>query len=147
MKINGGIEVATQPEKLWNLLQEPEFLKEIIPGCKEFNQVSEEKFEGKISMKVGAIASNYTAAFTIKDKLPPNSYNLELDGQGKGGFMRGKIHIELHAVEAGTMLKYDGEVNIGGTIARIGQRLLDAASKMLMKQGFKALKKKVESEA
>jgi len=144
MKIDGSIEVAAEQQGWWDLLQDPEFLKEIMPGCKEMRKISEDEFEGSIGAKVGAIASQYTARFTVHDMNPPHSYSLKMEGKGKGGFVSGDTKVELLPVENGTELRYEGEVSMGGTIARIGQRLVDAAAKMLLKQGFNALKKKVE---
>lgn len=147
MKIEGSLEVSVPPEVLWNLLEDPEFLKEVMPGCKELNQTGPDEFVGIIGAKVGAIASQYTTRFSIHDKNPPHSYRMHLDGEGKGGFVRADTNVSLEAHETGTLLRYDGDVTIGGTIARIGQRLIDAAAKMLLNQGFKALKKKVEEHA
>ena len=65
-------------------------------------------------------------------------------GSGKGGFVKGNTFVTLHPDEGGTRIEYHGDVTIGGTIARIGQRLIDAAAGMLLNQGFKALKKKIE---
>lgn len=144
MKIEGSITVAGPPEKLWELLQDPEFLKEIMPGCKELKQTEEDHFTGIIEAKIGAISSRYTTKFSIYDKNPPHSYRLKVEGNGKGGFVNADTHIVLAATQDGTEMKYDGEVNIGGTIARIGQRLIDAASKMLIGKGVKNLKEKLE---
>ncbi|MCZ6820692.1 MAG: carbon monoxide dehydrogenase subunit G [Calditrichaeota bacterium] len=147
MKIEGSFEVSVTSKVLWDLLQDPEFLKEVMPGCKEIKQTGEDEFVGIIEAKVGAIASQYTTKFSIHDKNPPHSYRMHLEGEGKGGFVRADVNVSLEPSEAGTLLKYAGNVAIGGTIARIGQRLLDAAAKMLLNQGFKALKKKVEERA
>ncbi|MCH8872149.1 carbon monoxide dehydrogenase subunit G [candidate division KSB1 bacterium] len=144
MKIEGSLTVAGTPEKLWDLLQDPEFLKEIMPGCKELKQTEEDHFTGIIEAKVGAISSRYTTKFSIYDKNRPNSYRLKVEGNGKGGFVNADTQVVLEANQDGTVMKYDGEVNIGGTIARIGQRLIDAASKMLIGKGIKNLTEKLE---
>jgi len=144
MKIEGSLSVAGTPEKLWDLLQDPEFLKEIMPGCKELKQTEEDHFSGIIEAKVGAISSRYTTKFSIYDKNRPNSYRLKVEGNGKGGFVNADTQVVFEANQDGTVIKYDGEVNIGGTIARIGQRLIDAASKMLISKGVNNLKEKIE---
>lgn len=144
MKIAGSIALSISPDKLWQLLEDPEFLKEVLPGCKELKQTGEDEFVGVIGAKVGSISSQYTTKFSLNDKNPPNSYRLHLEGKGKGGFVRAATKVHFEPNENGTLLKYDADVTIGGTIARIGQRLIDAASKMLINQGFKALKKKAE---
>ncbi len=144
MKVEGSLTVSASPDKLWTLLQDPEFLKEVMPGCKEIRQTGEDEFVGIIEAKVGAIASRYTTTFAIHDKQPPHSYRLHMEGNGKGGFVRADTNVTLEPDGEGTILKYEGEVNIGGTIARIGQRLVDAAAKMLLNKGFNNLKARLE---
>lgn len=145
MKIEGGLTVATSPEKLWNFLHDPDFLAEVMPGCREFKQIDEDHFTGTVEAKVGAISSRYTTKFSIHDKKKPNSYRLRIEGNGKGGFIVADTRIRLLANPQGTGLQYDGEVTIGGTLSRVGQRLVDAAAKMLVNRGLKNLKKKIES--
>ncbi len=144
MKIEGILSVSATPEQLWGLLNDPEFLKEVMPGCKELKETGEDEFTGIIEAKVGAISSQYTAKFSIQDKNPPHSYRLHLEGKGKGGFVRGDTNVVLEGHDGETVLKYDGDVTMGGTIARIGQRLVDVAAKMLLNKGFQKLKEKVE---
>lgn len=146
MKIEGTLEVAVVPDELWDMLHDPEFLKEVMPGCKELKMTAADTFEGQIGAKVGAIASQYDTKFTIRDKVRPASYRLEVEGNGKGGFVNGSTQINLALQGSGTLITYSGDVNIGGTIARIGQRLVEAAAKMLLNQGFKSLKKKIEEQ-
>lgn len=145
MKIDGSMVVSAPPEKLWDLLQNPEFLQEVMPGCNELKQTGENEFVGVVGAKVGAISSQYTTKFSLLDLDPPKSYRLHLEGDGRGGFVRADTKVSLTPVPEGTRLDYEGDVSIGGTIARIGQRLLDSAARMLINQGFKALKKKVEA--
>jgi hypothetical protein len=145
MKIEGSLIVATTPEKLWDLLHDPEFLKQVMPGCKELKQIEQDNFVGTIEAKVGSVASRYTTKFTIDDKSPPESYRLRIEGSGKGGFLVADTVIRLAVHQGGTEMKYGGEVSIGGTIARVGQRLVDAASKMLISRGIENLKDKIDS--
>jgi carbon monoxide dehydrogenase subunit G len=144
MKITGSITVATAPDRLWELLQKPEFLQDTIPGCKELKRTAEDEYVGVVGAKIGAISSLYSTKFSLQDKNPPDSFRLLLEGQGKGGFFRANTKLSLKPHQAGTMLQYDGEVAVGGTIVRIGQRLVDATAKMLISQGVKSLKKKIE---
>lgn len=144
MKIEGSLPVSAPPKKLWDLLNDPEFLKEVMPGCKELKETGEDEFTGIIEAKVGAISSQYTTKFSIQDKNPPDNYQLHLEGKGKGGFVKADVNVVLEPDDAGTILKYDGDFAIGGTIARIGQRLVDVAAKMLLNKGFQKLKEKVE---
>ncbi len=83
MKIEGSLTVAGTPEKLWDLLQDPEFLKEIMPGCKELKQIEQDHFTGIIEAKVGAISSRYTTKFSIYDKTDLIAIGLKLKETAK----------------------------------------------------------------
>ncbi len=144
MRLEGSLDLPAPPDRLWDMLQDPEFLKEVMPGCKELKRTGDGEFEGLIGAKVGSVFSQYTTRFLLFDQNPPHSYGLKIEGEGKSGFVRAEVHISLEPDGTGTKLTYRGEANVGGTIARIGQRLLDATTRMLMNKGFKALRKKVE---
>jgi len=143
VKIEGTVTLPAEPVKVWSLILDPTFLAEIMPGCKEMKQTSEDQFTGILEAKVGPIASQYTTKFNILDKQPPTSYRLQLDGSGKGGFVRADMLVTLKPDGAETIMSYNGEASIGGTIAKIGQRLVESAAKMIIDKGFKTLRDKV----
>lgn len=143
MKLDGTVALPADPEKVWTLLMDPVFLAEIMPGCKEMKQTGEDQFTGILEAKVGPIASQYTTKFSIREKQPPKSYRLQLDGSGKGGFVRADMLVTLHPGGAETIMSYNGDASIGGTIAKIGQRLVESAAKMIIEKGFKTLREKV----
>ncbi|MFQ5772675.1 MAG: CoxG family protein [bacterium] len=144
MKIEGELILSASADKIWEMLQDPAFLAEILPGCKELKPSGKDQFKGILEAKVGPISSQYTTQFSIHDKNPPHSYLLKIAGNGKGGFVRADTFVSLHPQKTTTIFKYHGEATIGGTIARVGQRLVDAAAKMLINKGFKSLQEKVE---
>lgn len=143
MDLKGEQQLEGTPEQIWDLLQDPETLASIMPGCKELIQDGEDQYKGVIKAKIGPVSSTYNAGFKLKDKNPPNSYNLLVEGQGPGGFVNGDVKIELEGNDEGTMLHYSGTAKVGGKIASIGQRLVESGAKIIIKQGFKALKKEV----
>ena len=143
MKLDGTVALPADPEKVWALLMDPAFLAEIMPGCKEMKQSDEDQFTGILEAKVGPIASQYTTKFSILEKQPPKSYRLQLDGSGKGGFVRADMLVTLQAGGAATIMSYHGDAAIGGTIAKIGQRLVESAAKMIIEKGFRSLREKV----
>ena len=116
-----------------------------MPGCDELVLVGDDEYEGTIKAKLGPVSSQYKAKFQITDQDPPNGYSLHIDGQGPGGFVRGETRIDLEANDEGTLLKYTGNASVGGKIASIGQRLVESGAKIIIKQGFKALKKEVDN--
>ena len=146
MDLKGEQQLSGTPEQIYDLLQDPETLAAIMPGCDELILVGEDAYEGTIKAKLGPVSSQYKAKFKISDKNPPHGYNLNIDGNGPGGFVKGDTRIELEANEEGTLLRYSGNATVGGKIASIGQRLVESGAKIIIKQGFKALKKEVESK-
>jgi hypothetical protein len=143
VKLEGSVTLPAESEKVWTLLLDPTFLAEILPGCRELQQSGEDQFTGILEAKVGPIGSAYTTKFSILEKKPPESYRLQLEGSGKGGFVRADTFITLQANGAQTVMNYSGEASIGGTIAKIGQRLVESAAKMIIDKGFKTLREKV----
>ncbi len=146
MDLKGEQQLSGKPEQVFQLLQDPETLAAIMPGCDELVRIAEDEYEGTIKAKIGPISSVYKAKFKISEKDAPNSYNLNIDGQGPGGFVNGATRIELVGNDDGTLLRYTGSANVGGKIASIGQRLVESGAKIIIKQGFKALKKEVEAK-
>lgn len=145
MKLEGTVELPGSREQVWDLMMNPEVIAAILPGCRDMTSVGEDRYEAVIEAKIGAIVSRYSTKFQIAEKSPPEFYKLLIEGEGKGGFMRGEAQITLSpAGSGGTTLAYIGEGMVGGKIARIGQRLVETAGKMLIQRGFKALKAEVE---
>ncbi|MFK7846580.1 MAG: carbon monoxide dehydrogenase subunit G [Rhodothermales bacterium] len=145
MDLKGDQQLSGTPEQVYALLQDPEVLASIMPGCKELKRIAEDEYEGTIKARLGPISSQYKARFKISEKNPPHSYNLTIDGQGPGGFVNGNTRIELTSNDLGTVLNYTGKATIGGKIASVGQRLVESGAKIIIGQGFKALKKEVEN--
>lgn len=143
MKLQGKFELPAPPETVWNLLMDPEVLVEILPGCKTLKKTGDDEYAGVIEAKIGPIASRYTSTFRLVDKQPPRQYKLLIDGQGRGGFVRGEATVELNEKNGSTALTYSGSGAVGGTIARIGQRLVEAGVRVLISRGFAALEAKV----
>ncbi len=146
MKLNGQLILPASPEQLWNLLLDPQVLAEILPDCQELTSSQPDHYEGLIAAKIGPISSQYTARFVITDKNPPHRHRLTIEGEGKGGFLHAEAHVRLEPQNGKTILHYEGEGEVGGAIARIGQRLIEVAAKKLVEKGMKALKKKVEEK-
>ncbi len=145
MDLKGDQQLSGTPEQVFALLQDPGILASIMPGCDELRKTSEDEYEGTIKARLGPISSTFEARFLISDKKPPHSYKLQMNGQGPGGFVSGDTQIVLEANSEGTMLSYTGTATVGGKIASIGQRLVESGAKIIIKQGFKALKEEVEN--
>ena len=146
MDLKGEQQLIGTPDQIWTLLLDPVTLAAIMPGCEHLELIEEDYYKGTIKAKIGPVSSQYNAKFKIGDKAPPNSYSLQIEGQGPGGFVNGDVQINLRANSEGTMMTYEGTATVGGKIASIGQRLVETGARLIIKQGFKALKKEVESK-
>lgn len=146
MKIEGQQHLSGSPDELWTLLLDPDILVAAIPGCEKLERVGEDAYEGIIKAKVGPVQSQYTTSFTISDKAPPTSYQIHVQGQGPGGFVNGDVQISLAEQPAGTQMRYEGQAQVGGKIARVGQRMVQAAATMMVDKSLEALAERVEQE-
>ena len=146
MDLSGEQQLEGTPEQIWDILQDPDVLVAIMPGCKELIQEGEDQYKGVIKAKMGPVSSTYNAGFKIEDKNPPSDYRLLIDGHGPAGFVRSDVKIQLKGNSEGTMLNYSGTAQIGGKIASLGQHLVESGAKIIISQGIKALTKEVSKK-
>ena len=146
MKIAGEYVFNGPREKVWELVRDPEVLATALPGTQSLTPVSENEYEGKMNVRVGPVAGVFSGRVVASDEVPPESYTLMVEGKGAPGFAKGTGHVQL--VDQGdgtTLMKYEGEMQIGGRIASVGQRLMDTASKSMIRQGLEALNKALQA--
>jgi carbon monoxide dehydrogenase subunit G len=139
-------EVKADIARVWALLNDPETLADCIPGCKSLEPAGKNAYRAEMSVGIGMIRGTYAGRVQIVDPKPPRSYRMKLEGEGPGGFIRGEAAISLkEAAGGGTTVSVAGEGELGGLLARVGQRLAAQASRSLMKQFFDCLAKKARS--
>ncbi len=152
MKITGEYVFNGPREEVWEMLRDPEVLASALPGTQSLNKLSETEFEGKMHVQVGPISGVFSGKVVVSDEVPPESCVLSVEGRGQPGFVRGsgKVHL-IDQGDGTTLLKYDGDVQVGGRLASVGQRMLDTVSKSMIKQGLEtvnsALKARVAAKA
>jgi uncharacterized protein len=139
VKISGAYVVPVPQEQAYALLQDPVVLGKSMPGCDALDRIGENEYRMKMKMVLASISGLFDGKVRIADPNPPASFRLIVEGSGKIGFMRGDGLLTLSFVPGGTNVAYDGSVEVGGTIAAVGQRLLDTTSKMLIKRFFEKL--------
>jgi carbon monoxide dehydrogenase subunit G len=145
VKVEGEYVFNGPREQVWELVRDPEVLATALPGTQSLNQVSENEYEGEMHVRVGPVAGVFSGRVVASNEVAPESYTLTVEGKGAPGFAKGTGHVQL--VDQGdgtTLMKYEGEVQIGGKIASVGQRLLDTASKSMIRQGLETLNKALE---
>ncbi len=117
----------------------------ILPGCETLDRVGENQYEGVLKIKVGPVSGSFDGSIALTDVVEPESATISVEGQGPPGFMNGRGRLRLEATATGCTLHYDGEAQIGGRLASVGQRLLDSSSKAIIRQGLEALEARVEA--
>ena len=139
MKISGSYTVPATRERTYQLLQDPVVLAKCMPGTDHLDKVAEDEYEMKMKMAIASIGGLFTGKVRLADQNPPESFRLVVEGNGKIGFLKGEGLLNLIGQEESTAINYEGDVQVGGTIASVGQRLLDTTSKMIIKKFFEKL--------
>lgn len=139
MKIAGAHKVALPREQAYRVLQDPAILAKCMPGCESLEPVGENEYAMKMKMVLAAVSGQFQGKVRIADSCPYESFRLIVEGSGKIGFMKGEGLLSLTDDNGATDVAFEGDVNIGGTIAGVGQRLIDATAKLMIKRFFDKL--------
>ncbi len=139
MKIAGSHHLPVSQQQAYESLQDPAILARCMPGCDHLDKVGEDSYEMKMKMLIASISGRFDGKVRITDKNPFTSFKLLVEGTGKIGFVKGEGLLTLNPSGTGTDVGYDGDVRVGGTIASVGQRLIDGTSKMMIKRFFDKL--------
>jgi carbon monoxide dehydrogenase subunit G len=140
MKIEGEYAFDGPREAVWELVRDPEVIATLLPGTQSVNKVSESEYAGEMTLRIGPLSGAFAGKLIVSDEVPPESCTLTVEGDGKIGFLKGTGDIELtEQGEQATLMKYVGEVQVGGKVASVGQRLFDTVSKGMIKQGLDKL--------
>ena len=143
MDIAGSYTFSAPPDRVWALLMDPSVISSCIPGCDTFEPDGQDKYRVTLTVALAAITGSYTGTVSIVDKVDHVSYRLVAEGQGRPGFVKGTSAIALRADGANTIVDVKGDVQTGGPIARVGQRLIGSVSKMMLDRFFGCLQGKL----
>ena len=137
MEMSGEYRIAAAREKVWAALNDPEVLKQAIPGCQELERTADNEFTAKVRAKVGPVSATFTGKVNLADMNPPESYTIAGEGQGgAAGFAKGSAAIRLSEDGAVTVLNYDAKAQVGGKLAQIGSRLIGGTAQKMADQFF-----------
>ena len=147
MILSGTYEFAAPRQRVWELLQDPEVLAKALPGTERLVLSAEDKFDGVMKVSIGPVtAAKFDVSVTLTEKDPPRRFVMQIDGKGGVGYTRGTATIELDEKSAAeTVLRYDSNIQVGGKIAAVGQRLLEQVGKMMSKQALEALEREMNA--
>jgi carbon monoxide dehydrogenase subunit G len=137
MDMTGEYRIAAPRQRVWEGLNDPNILKDCIPGCQEIEKVSDTEFTAKVVAKVGPVRAAFGGKVTLSDLDPPQSYTIAGEGTGGvAGFAKGSAHVDLVEEEGGTLLKYAAQAHVGGKLAQIGSRLVGATARKMADDFF-----------
>ena len=133
-------------ETVWDALMNPDVLARCIPGCQSLEQTASDAFRAKIALVIGPVRASFDTDLTLSDVNPPTSYRLTGSGRGGAvGFGQGRADVELEEPEPGvTLLRYAAAFQVGGRLAQLGSRLVQATTKKLADEFFAALVREID---
>jgi len=137
MDMHGELRIPAPREEVWKRLNDPETLKNCIPGCESVEKVSDTEFTAKLVARVGPVKANFSGKVTLTDLNPPASYTITGEGTGGvAGFAKGSARVALDDAGGETVMRYGVQAQVGGKLAQIGSRLIDATSRKMADEFF-----------
>ena len=145
MKMSGEFVFHGPREEVWEMMRDPIVLARAMPGTQKLDMVSETEYQGDMNVRVGPVGGKFSGKLTVSNENPPESYTLSVEGKGGPGRATGGGDVVLVEQEDGTtLMKYEGELEIAGRLAAVGQRMIDSVSKSMSKQAFEAMDKALQ---
>ena len=148
MDMTGERLIAAPRAKVWAALNDPQMLKDCIPGCDSIEKTSETQMKATASIKLGPVSAKFSGKLNLSDLDPPSGYKISGEGQGgAAGFAKGGAEVRLAEQPGGTLLSYTVQAQVGGKLAQVGGRLIDATAKSMADQFFKKFAAQLEAPA
>jgi len=148
MELKGERLLAAPLETVWSGLNDPDTLKSCIAGCESLERTGDDAFQALVAVRVGPVAAKFKGNLKLTDVVPPKSYTIHFDGQGGvAGFGKGSADVLLAPEAGATRLSYIARAQVGGKMAQVGSRLIDAAASKLAEDFFAAFEAKVAPPA
>jgi carbon monoxide dehydrogenase subunit G len=136
MKIEGSADLPAPRDKVWAAFLDPDILAQALPGCEKLEAIGPNEYKATMKVGVAAIKGTFEGKVKLSDLEPPNRYRMAVEGSGGPGFVRGAAGMQMSDVDGGTKVSYDADVQVGGLIASVGQRMLGGVTKMMLDQFF-----------
>jgi hypothetical protein len=147
MKIEGAHEIPAPRARVWDAFLDPEQLKKAIPGCEKLEAIGEDEYKATMKVGVAAVKGTFEGKVRLFDLKAPDTYRMAVEGSGGPGFIRGETQITLSDADGGTRVGYSADVQVGGLIAGVGQRMLGGVSKMMADQFFNRMSQLLQAQA
>jgi carbon monoxide dehydrogenase subunit G len=147
MQIQGTHTFKAPQQIVWDALQDPTLLSMALPGGEQLEKLNENEYKAAMNVRVGPVQGKFEGKIELADINMPDSYRMKVSGQGSPGFVNGEGNVRLEGNGAETIMHYTGDVQVGGKIAGVGQRLIDSTAKSIIRQGLAALDVQIQARA
>ena len=147
MKVSGEYLFDGPQPLVWDTLLDPDVLATVLPGCEKLERVGEDEYEGALKIKIGPIQGEFMGRVKLENIQPPDSYTMQVDGRGAPGFVKAAGTLSLEPADARTRVTYEGDAQVGGRLASVGQRLVESSAKAIIKQSLDGLNASVRARA
>lgn len=148
MELKGEQLIPASQQRTWDSLNDPEVLKACIAGCETLDRTEDGGFTATLALRVGPVSAKFKGRLTLSDVQAPSAYTIHFDGQGgMAGFGKGSAQVKLEPAEGGTRLVYEAKAQVGGKLAQVGSRLVDAAAGKITNDFFQAFCTRVGADA
>jgi uncharacterized protein len=143
MELRGTYTFVAPAARVWEVLMDTTAIAGCVPGCEELTPIGNDRYRARMAVVVAAVTGNFDATIERTDKTPPHGYTLRVDGQGRAGFIKGASRVDLTEDGSQTRVDVTADVQVGGAVARVGQRLLEGVGRAMMDRFFACLQKKL----
>ena len=148
MELNGEQLIPASQQRTWDALNDPEVLKACIPGCETLERTDDGGFTASLALRIGPVSAKFKGRLALSDVQAPERYTIHFDGQGgMAGFGKGSAQVQLAPVDGGTRLQFAAKAQVGGKLAQVGSRLVDAAAGKITNDFFNAFNARVQADA
>ena len=132
---------------VWPMLLDPAVLANVMPGCDKLEKSGDNEYEGELNIKVGPVQGKFKGTIALSEINEPESYHMEVNGRGPAGIIKGVGKLHLAEDGESTLMTYDGDAQVSGRIAQVGQRLIDTSAKAIIRQSLEGLDQQVQARA
>lgn len=145
MHIEGSYTFQAPREAVWDAIMDPQIMGKALPGGEKLERVSETEYVGVMDVRVGPVQGKFNGKIDLLEAERPQRCTMKVDGRGAPGFLSGNGSWQLAANGDATVMTYSGDVEVGGKIANVGQRLLESSAKSITRQGLESLDAQIQA--
>lgn len=146
MNVEGSYTFDAPRDEVWSAMLDPEVLSNTLPGVQQLDKTDENSYKAAMKIRIGPVQGLYTGTVNLSDLSPPEDLQLHVDGRGAPGFVKGDGRIRLEAQGEKTIMHYDGEAQVGGRLASVGQRLMESSVQALIGQSLESLNAQITAQ-